>query len=171
MIICVSGLSGCGKNTVGEFISSRLNLRHIKFSFKDEAKRRGIPLMELQKMATQDPSIDKEFDANLVREAEKGGCVVTTWLGPWLVKGADIRVWLWADEKVRAERVGKRDKMPPEAALQHVRARDSNNRLRYKKYYNIDLDNQAGFDLAINSGRFSPETIGGIIVKAAESKR
>ena len=86
MIICISGLSGTGKNTAGELLAKQLGCRQIQFTFKDEAKARGISLMELQKLADKNPGLDKEFDERLVREASKGNCVVTTWLGPWMVK-------------------------------------------------------------------------------------
>jgi len=170
MIITISGLSGCGKDTVGALVAKALRLRHIRFSFKEEAARRGIPLMELQRMATEDPRIDKEFDKRLVEEARKGNCVVTTWLGSWLVKGADLRVWLTAAPAVRAARLARRDKISRPAALAHISARDANNRARYKKLYGIDLDDHSSFDLEVHTDRFSPPSIARMIILAAREK-
>jgi len=171
MIITISGLSGCGKNTVGELVSKRLSLRHIKFTFKDEAARRGISLMELQKLASKNPRLDREFDRRLVSEASKGGCVVTTWLGSWMIKNAGVRVWLKASEKERARRVAGRDGISIRQALKHVRERDKNNIFRYKKYYGINILDHEFFDLEINSARFTPEQIAGIIVSAATARK
>lgn len=170
MIITISGLSGCGKDTVGALVAKTLRLRHIRFSFKDEAARRGISLMQLQRLATKNPSIDKEFDRRLVKEARRGDCVVTTWLGSWLVKGADLRVWLAATEKTRAARIARREGITLARALSHIRARDANNRARYKRLYGIDLGDHANFDLEIHTDRLAPETIARIIIAAAKEK-
>ena len=169
MIIAISGLSGCGKNTVGERVAAKLKLRPVRVSFKDEAARRGIPLMELQKLAGSDGGkLDRELDAKVVAEAEKGDCVVMTWLAPWMVKNADLRVWLNASEEERAGRVAKRDGMAQEQALKHVRARDKDNMERYRKYYKIDICERPGFDLEINTGSFEPDSCAEIIAEAAE---
>lgn len=171
MIVCVSGLAGCGKNTVGEFLAVKLSLAQVKFSFKDEANARGVSLMELQELAAKNPGIDGEFDERLVREAKKGNCVVTTWLGSWKVENADFRVWLKASEEERAKRVSARDKMSFEEALWHVKKRDDGNRQRYKKYYGIDIDDHSDFDLEINTRVFAPEAIAEIIVEAVKRKK
>ena len=168
MIICISGLSGCGKNTVGAKVAEKLKLRPVQISFKEEAKRRGITLMALQKIASKDKKLDVGLDARIAKEAEKGDCVVMTWLCPWMVKNADLRVWLHASEEERARRVAGRDGMAPKEALKHVHARDSNNRMRYKKYYKIDIDDRSIFDVVINTGRFAPEQSAEIIAEAAE---
>ena len=168
MIICISGLAGCGKNTVGEMVARKLRLRPVQMSFKEEARKRGMPLMALQKLASKSKKLDLQLDARIAKEAEKGDCVVMTWLGPWIVKGADLRVWLEASEGERARRVAGRDRMAKEEALRHVRERDANNRARYRKYYKIDIDDRSVFDLVVNAERISPEQSSEIIVEAAE---
>ena len=169
MIVAISGLSGCGKNTVGEKTASMLGLKPIRMSFKDEAARRGIPLMELQAIAGSDGgALDRELDARISAEAARGDCVVTTWLGPWSVKNADLRVWLNATLEERARRVAGRDGMKPSEAKKHVRARDRDNVVRYKKYYGIDIRDHSMFDLEINTNRFGPDQSAVMIAKAAE---
>jgi cytidylate kinase len=171
MIVCISGLSGCGKNTVGAKVASKLKLRPVQMSFKDEAARRGMTLMQLQELAGKDRKLDVELDAAITKEAEKGNCVVMTWLGPWTVKNADLRVWLEVSEEERARRVAGRDRMSPEEARKHVHARDDDNRKRYKRYYGIDIDDRSIFDVVVNTGRFNPDQASEIIAEAAELLR
>jgi len=171
MIICISGLAGSGKNTVGEIVAKKLNLREVKLSFKDEARREGVDLMKVQSAAGGDEKYDRELDREIARRAKKGNCVVMTWLGPWVVKNADLRVWLNVSEKERARRVAKRDGMSLRKALEHIRKRDEENRRRYKRYYGIDITDHSMFDLEINSDIFNPQQIAGIVLKAAEAKR
>jgi len=171
MIICISGLAGSGKNTVGEIVAKKLNLAEVKLSFKDEAEKENVDLMKVQREATRDEKYDRELDREIVRRAKRGNCVVMTWLGPWIVKNAGLRVWLNVSERERAKRVAKRDGMGLKRALEHIRKRDENNRRRYKRYYGIDITDHSIFDLEINSDVFNPQQIAGIIIKAAEAKR
>ena len=169
MIISISGLTGCGKNTLGEAIAKEFGLRMVAPTFKDLAKKERVSLMEFQKRAEKDPNIDLKFDALLKEEAAKGNCVVTTWLGSWMVD-ADFKVYLYASEKVRAERIGKRDKMSPEEALKHVKARDSGNLNRYKKLYKIDITDSSKFDLVLDTDKLTKEQTREIVLKELRKK-
>jgi cytidylate kinase len=156
MIIAVAGLTAAGKNTLGEAIAKSLNLRLVCPTFKDLAKKEGISLMEFQKKAESDPNIDLKFDAYLKEEANKGDCVVTTWLGPWIVD-ADIRILVFAPFEIRAERLAKRDGITIEEAKKHIKERDEENRQRYLKLYGIDIYNQDIFDVCINNDKLTPK--------------
>lgn len=158
MIIAVWGLTGAGKNTLGELLAEKLGYRVVSPTFKDIAKEEGVSLMEFQKMAEKDPRIDRKFDEVLKKEAGKGNCVVTTWLGPWMVD-ADVRIKIFAPEKTRAERIAGRDKMSRERALKHLHERDENNRERYQSVYGIDITNEDIFDACFNSGIHPPEKL------------
>ena len=167
MIICISGLSGSGKNSVGALVAQQLGMQLVNPTFKTIAARKKIGLMEFQKEAEKEHSIDRDFDAHLVAQAKNGNCVVTTWLGPWMVKGADLRVWLYAPRGVRAARVARRDGMPDEEAERHISDRDESNRKRYMEIYKIDIYDHSAFDLVINSEKFVPQQSAGIICAAA----
>jgi len=167
MIICISGLSGSGKNSVGVEVAKLLSLRVVDPTFKTIAAKQKMSLMEFHKKAEEQHSIDKQFDAHLITDAKKGNCVVTTWLGPWMVKDADIRVWLYAPAAVRAHRVAGRDGMTQEQALSHISDRDESNRRRYEEVYKIDIYDHSGFELVINTEKFVPQETAQIIAAAA----
>ena len=169
MIIAVSGMTASGKDTFGGLLAQRLCYRTVSPTFKDLAKKAGVPLLEFQELAEKDPSIDKKFDELLKEEAAKGNCVVTTWLGPWMVP-ADFRVYVFAPAKVRASRVAVRDGMPISEAIRHVRSRDSENIRRYKKLYKIDITDTSTFDLALSAETYRPEQMVEIALVAMEKK-
>ena len=60
--------------------------------------------------------------------------------------------------------------MTEKEALKHLHARDDDNRKRYKRYYGIDLDDVGFFDLQINSGKFAPKEIAGIMLQAVKAR-
>ena len=167
MIIAISGFSGSGKNTVGEIVAKELGMRTVEYTFKDYAREMGIDLMEFQKMAGKHDEIDRKFDKRVARSANRGNCVVTTWLGPWIVKKANLRVWLEAGEEARAKRIAGREKISMAKALAHLRKRDRDNVGRYKKLYGIDIQDRGIFDLLVNTERFLPEEIAKAVVLMA----
>jgi len=170
MIIAISGLSGSGKNTLGERLAGRLRYRLVCPTFKDLAEKEGISLLEFQKKAEKDPDIDRKFDSLLKEEAGKGNCVVTTWLGPWMVN-PNVSVWVYAEDHIRAERLAKRDGITVSGAKTHIRARDEANRTRYLKLYKIDIYDQSSFDVKVNSGSFNPDELADIVLKVIEIKK
>jgi cytidylate kinase len=170
IIITISGLTGSGKNTLGELLARRLGYRLVCPTFKDLAAREGISLMEFQKKAEKDPDIDRKFDALLKEEAGKGDCVVTTWLGPWMVD-ADVRIKVKVADSIRAERIARRDGMAVAQALEHLRKRDDQNRMRYRKLYGIDIDDEKIFDAVLNGGRNPPEKLLEMALRVIEAKK
>jgi len=170
-IICISGLVGSGKDTVSDLVAKKLGFSRIKLSFKDAAKQKGISLMEYHAYVEKDLTIDKEFDHMVIKEARKQNSVISTWLGPWVIPDAALKVWLDASPKIRAERISVRDNMSKGKALKHVTERDMHNRGRYMALYGVDLFVHSNFDLQVNSEKFNPEQIAEIIVAAYGSRK
>lgn len=190
MIIAISGLTGSGKNTLGELLAKELKLPLICPTFKDLAKKEGITLMDFQKKAEKDSSIDEKFDEELKNQINATGydCVVTTWLGPWVVdhdkRGGSppgalcsgipnppvFRIYIFAHLADRIERVAKRDGISEEEAEKHIEQRDAQNRKRYKKVYDIDIYDTTDFDICINSGKFSKEKVKELALSAIKTK-
>ena len=76
MIICISGLSGSGKNSVGELVAKKLGLRIVNPTFKTIAAKEHIGLMDFHLKAERDHHIDKDFDGRLIEMAKKGGWII-----------------------------------------------------------------------------------------------
>ncbi len=155
MIITVSGLTGSGKNTIGELLAEKLGYKVVSPTFKDLAKKEGLSLMEFQKKAEKDHNIDRKFDKLLKEQAAEGDCVVTTWLAPWILD-ADFRVYLDVPAEVRAKRIARRDNMGAKEALKHLTERDNENRKRYLAVYGIDIFDRTKFDIIIKNEDRSP---------------
>lgn len=164
-------MTGSGKDTVADLVAAKLGVARVKLTPKDIAKEMGISILEWQARADEDPAIDREFDNRVSTEAHKGDCVVSTWLGAWTIRDADMRVWLAATEEVRAHRISGRDKMTFMEAITHIKARDGDNKKRYKNIYGISLDDHSAFDLVINTEFYVPEQCANIIVCAMNEKR
>ncbi len=170
MIITIAGFAGSGKTTLGRVLALRLGYALISPSFKELAEKEGISLMEFQKRAEKDRNIDLKFDEYVKGEAKKGNCVVSTWLGPWMVD-ADFSVWLFAPLEVRAKRVAERDGITVSEAEKSIKKRESQNRTRYKKLYNVDILDTSIFDISFNSAKFSPDEMADGVMRVIEIKK
>ncbi|GHV67822.1 cytidylate kinase [Spirochaetia bacterium] len=169
--IAISGKSGCGNTTISKMTAEKLGLRFINFTFRTLAEERGIDLKEVLALAAADDSWDKEVDRRQVHLAlEDGGCVLGSRLAIWMLKEADLKVYLRADAKTRVERIMKREGGTLEGVTAFTAERDRQDRERYIKIYNIDNDDYSFADLIIDTDNLSPAEIAGIIIEKAGTK-
>ncbi|MDE1824278.1 MAG: cytidylate kinase family protein [Candidatus Micrarchaeota archaeon] len=166
MIIAISGLTGSGKTTIGEKVAKALNVRYIYTSHKQSVKEIA-DVVKFTRKAT--PAFEKSFDARIVGLANRQDCVVTTWMGPWLIKKATARVWLYASLDSRVRRKMKEVKMNYSRTKRYVLEKDRLNMKRFKKIYNVDINDHGIFDICINTERLEVrQTVNMVIALSAE---
>ncbi len=161
MIICISGFTGSGKTSLAKRLSEDLGIRNVTNSYKNYSEDNYKGLIEMQK--TVKPGFERSFDREIIREAEKQDCVVPTWLGPWMIKNATLRVFLYAGLKTRSKRKAKELKISVKDAEKYVKTKDTQNIKRYKKVYGIDITDTSIFDICINTELFTVDQTAEII--------
>ncbi|MCL4404802.1 cytidylate kinase family protein [Candidatus Marsarchaeota archaeon] len=167
MKICISGFTASGKTTVADLVSKKLGIPHIHKSYKEYVKSE-LEIAKFTENATED--FVKGFDNEIVRLAsEQESCVLSTWLAPWMVRDATLRVWLNADHKLRAERWSKAYKTSQAEAEKLVYEKDQSEIDSIKKIYGIDLNDRSIFDLTINTGLIGASEASEIICLAAKA--
>jgi len=167
--IAVSGKSGCGNTTVSRMVAERLDLRFVNFTFRNLAQETGIHLRDVLDMASKDDTWDKEVDSRQLKLARSGGgCVLGSRLAIWMLKEADLKVYLRAESKTRVARILKREGDSVEAAASFTAERDRQDHDRYMRIYGIDNDDYEFVDLIIDTDDMGPEDIAGVIIAAAE---
>jgi cytidylate kinase len=150
--IAISGKSGCGNTTVGKLTAARLGLDFINWTFRNLAEKRGVPFEKALELAQTDDSWDREVDAYQVELAMRSvGCVLSSRLAIWMLKDADIRVYLRASPEVRAGRIVKREGGDLGEKARFTENRDKLDRDRYMSLYNIDNDKYDFADLIIDT--------------------
>jgi len=168
--IAVSGRSGCGNTTVSKMAADILNLRFINFTFRSLAHERGLDLKEVLELAAKDDFWDREVDNRQVALAlEDGGCVLGSRLAIWMLKDADLKVYLNASPQIRAERIVKREGGTLEEVAAFTAERDRQDHGRYLRIYGIDTDDYSFADLIIETDNVTPQEIVDRIVEKARS--
>lgn len=166
MRIAISSKSGCGNTTVTTMLSEKLGYPMINFTFRQMASERGVDFWDFCKMAETDYEIDRELDRRQVEMAmESPDCVLGSRLAIWMLKDADLKVFLTASEETRANRVLKREGGSFEERYAQTVNRDKNDTNRYKTIYGIDNTKaEEVADLIIATDDKTPEEIVQIII-------
>ena len=165
--IAISGKSGCGNTTVTGILAKRLQIKMINYTFHNIAEDRGIDFRELCRMAEEDPQWDYFVDENQVKLAMEGSSVLGSRLAIWMLKEADLKVFLTASSETRAARIQHREGGTLEQRAEETALRDRRDNGRYKKLYHIDNDDYSFADLIINTDRLDQYHVADIIEAAA----
>jgi len=164
IVICVSGMTGCGKSTVAKRLAEKYGLRYVSGgnALKALAIEAGYKPAEtgwwetdegvkFLRQRMEDSKFDKKVDEKLMELAKQGNVVLDSWTMPWLLKEG-FKVWLEASVNMRAKRVAERDNIDVERALGILKKKDENTRVIYKSLYGFDLGKDfSPFDLIIDT--------------------
>lgn len=165
MRIAISGKSGCGNTTVSTLVAKELHYPMINFTFRSLADERGIDFWQLAALAEEDDSIDLEIDRRQVAMAlEQESCVLGSRLAIWMLKEADLKVFLDATIDERARRIHKREGGSLIDKIEETTERDANDTARYMRLYNIDNSKPDVADLIIDTTTKSAQEVAHIIV-------
>ena len=172
VVLCISGMAGCGKSTLAREIAEKYNLHY--FSGGDALKALALEAgyksvdrgwweskegMNFLEKRTQDSSFDRKVDEKLLEWAKEGNVVLYSWTMPWLLK-TGFKIWLEASPEERARRIAQRDDISVEKALMALKEKDAKTKAIYKKLYGIDLgEDFSPFDVILDVNTLSPEEV------------
>ena len=178
VIIGVGGRHGGGRTTIAKLLAKKLRLRYVGIGniFREMAEEKGMSIEEFNKYVEAHPGIDKEADKRQIREARKGGVVLDSNLGCKLIKKMNLKVWLTAPEQVRAKRIIKAKRLADtheksiRNEIRDLHYREESEQRRYNRLYGIDLFDLTCYDLIINTQKWKPPQIVGIIARAVKTE-
>lgn len=176
MEITISGPPGVGTTTIAKAVSEHFNLRYVSTGelFRKIAQERGLEVENLS--ATAEKEVDLEVDKACIDELQKGNVVIESELAAWakelakqLGKTLDrevINILLTATLETRANRIFNDEKARTaenyssvEEVKEKIGKRFTEDKRRYKEYYNIDLDDRSVYDLVIDTELLTKEEV------------
>ena len=168
--VAISGRSGCGNTTVSTLLSNILGVKLINFTFRNLAQELGLTLPQVIENAKTDDSYDRTVDTRQVELARKESCVLGSRLAIWMLKEADLKVYLLASEELRASRILNREGGDLEEIKRFTAMRDAEDTKRYKALYGIDNTDYSEADIIIDTSKNLPEGIAEIILAELEKR-
>lgn len=166
VIITINGTPGSGKSTFARLLAKRLNYKF--YSVGDErrasAELRGITLAEFNKLGEGEEDTDTRFDQFQKKLAEKGeSFVIDSRLGFFFIPKS-IKIFLDADEEVRAERFLERESVGEHPhsiteAKRMNRERVQCDVRRYMTHYGVNPYDKQMFDIVLDSTTKSPNQL------------
>ncbi len=173
IVICVTGMSGCGKSTAARRLAKKYGLRY--FSGGDMLKalavktgynprKRGWWETEegrgFLRQRTRNHEFDKRVDEELMKWARRGNVVLDSWTMPWLLKEEAFKVWLEVSTDERARRLARRDRISVEDALRALQEKDGKTKRIYKRLYGFNLgEDFSPFDLILDTNQLKSDEV------------
>ncbi|MGE4453769.1 MAG: (d)CMP kinase [Sphaerochaeta sp.] len=171
MRIAISGKSGCGNTTVSRMVADSLGFEMINFTFRNLSEEKGIDFWTFCTLAEQSDEYDLEVDRRQTEMAlAEENCVLGSRLAIWMLKEADLKVYLTATTEERARRITEREGGAYQKRLEQTQMRDANDSARYKRLYGIDNSDTSVADLVIDTTTMQPQEVAAIIVREATKR-
>ena len=184
-VICLSGLSGTGKSTIGRRLAELYGLRYVSGgeALREKARELGYEPSgpgwwegpegrKFMEERLKNPRFDREVDDWLLQLAHEGGVVIDSWTIAWLLdEGAGLKICLYGSAQVRARRVAERDGLPPEEALRALLGKEELTSEIYERIYGFDLWDLSPFDLVVDTDNLGPDEVLATIRAVVESMR
>jgi len=172
IVICVCGMTGCGKSTVAKKLAKKYGLRYL--SGGDALKALAIEAgykpaevgwwetdegMKFLQQRMEVSEFDRKVDGKLLELAKQGNVVLDSWTMPWLLKGG-FKIWLETSSEVRARRLASRDGIGVEKATKVLKEKDERTKGIYKGLYGFNLGSDfSPFDLILDADQVNADEV------------
>lgn len=181
ILICIAGLTACGKSTAAKRLAERFNLKYASggTALKEAALKMGYKAsnrgwwesdegMRFLKHRARDPEMDRRIDDYLLKLAERGNIVLDSWTMPWLSRKG-FKIWLEVSAEERAKRLAGRDEISNEEARRVIEQKDGRTREIYDRLYGFKLgEDYSPFDLVLDSECLSTDEVFDVVCFAVE---
>ena len=162
MKITISGTPGSGKSTVAKQVAAALKLKYYTIGnfMREMAAGKGMSLLELSKRAEKERWVDTELDDMEKRLAKESDFVMDSRLGFHFIPRS-IKIFLKVSRGEAARRIfnerrgTEKENLTLDKTRKNLKRRQESERLRFMKYYSLDVNNEGNYDLVIDTTHLS----------------
>jgi len=171
-IIIITGLHGVGKSTFAAPLATDFNLKYVSTGsvFRSIAEKKGLTLSQLSEACEKSPEFDREIDNVTLSLLDSGGVVLDSLLAGWFARDVEsFKIYLKAPFEARCRRIAAREKRPFEEIVSETLTREDSERKRFMDYYGFNIDDLSIYDIIIDTGSLSQESVARILKSAVSA--
>ena len=172
MIISLGGAQGSGKSTIAEKLAEELGWPRYSVGGlrREAAKARGLTLAEYNKLGEEDPSTDFEVDEYQKKLGETEDNFVIEGRTSWFFIPHSLKIYLDVSLDEGARRIfshlqqkNDRNEDVDLKSLEDVKVsnerRLASDKLRYQKYYGVDVNDKKHYDFYLDTTDLPPDAV------------
>lgn len=171
MRITIAGDIGSGKTTIARAIADRLGVEALSTGGiqRKLAAARGITTLELNLLAENDPSIDRQID-DFLRGLPTDGPLVVESRMAWHFVPNTIRIFLYillseAASRILHARRGDENYGNLDEAMEFIAQRRKSEIKRFQKYYGVNIDSLRNYHVVVDTTFSDPAKIVETVLK------
>jgi cytidylate kinase len=154
--ITIAGDIGSGKSTIARRLAEIAGVEPLSTGGiqRQLAQKRGVSVLELNRLAEEDASIDRDIDGYLMH-LPQGDLVVESRMA-WHFVPDTLKVYLYISDQAAARRIVGAQRSDEgyqtiADATAPILARRKSEIHRFKKYYNVDIDDLRNYELVVDT--------------------
>ncbi|MDD2354181.1 MAG: cytidylate kinase family protein [Patescibacteria group bacterium] len=172
MIISFSGTEGSGKSTIAKRLAEKLKIpRYYMGALRREAaQKKGLTLAQYNKLGEEDPLTDFEVDEHQRQLGRERDNFIIEGRTSWYFIPHSLKIYLDVKPEIGAKRIfeslqKKNDRNEDrgletwENVLASNQRRQESDRLRYQKYYNINVNDPNHYDFYLDTSNLNADQV------------
>ena len=165
--ITIAGDLGSGKSTVANHLISNINYRieSAGLIFRRLAEQHGMTAKEFNQFIESNPKYDNMVDDTIKEMGEKEENIIFDSRLAWYFVPKSFKIYMYVDVDTATERIfNDRDRISESysdmaTAKKEIIERRESEVLRYKTFYNIDINNYSNYDFIIDTSHATKDEV------------
>ena len=165
--ITIAGDLGSGKSTVANHLISNINYRieSAGLIFRRLAEQHGMTAKEFNQFIESNPKYDNMVDDTIKEMGEKEENIIFDSRLAWYFVPKSFKIYMYVDVDTATERIFNDKGRVSESysdmatAKKEIIERRESEVLRYKTFYNIDINNYSNYDFIIDTSHATKDEV------------
>ena len=172
--ITIAGDLGSGKSTVANHLINNINYRieSAGLIFRRLAEQHGMSAKEFNQFIESNPKYDNMVDDTIKEMGEKEENIIFDSRLAWYFVPKSFKIYMYVDVDTATERIFN-DKgrvsesySDMETAKKEIIERRASEVLRYKTFYNIDINNYSNYDFIIDTSHATKDEVNDLVLSS-----
>ena len=172
--ITIAGDLGSGKSTVANHLINNINYRieSAGLIFRRLAEQHGMSAKEFNQFIESNPKYDNMVDDTIKEMGEKEENIIFDSRLAWYFVPKSFKIYMYVDVDTATERIFN-DKgrvsesySDMETAKKEIIERRQSEVLRYKTFYNIDINNYSNYDFIIDTSHATKDEVNDLVLSS-----